>query len=154
MPDFTQIIRQFNRISPIVPYKYANGHYGSIGDGNPAAWLESPSYGHENYADLLGNVGADWEILKGLHFKPSMAYVMRTGTTKSFVARHPVLQRAAGEKDLYQGPNSVPDGNITNNVVTFQHLLDYSHSFGKHNLKAMAGYFRNSTKYTFNEGFP
>ncbi len=152
VPDFTQIIRQFNRISPIVPYKYANGHYGSIGDGNPAAWLESPSYGRENYADLLGNVGADWEILKGLHFKPSMAYVMRTGATKSFVADIQYYN-AAGEKTFYQGPNSVTDGNTTNNVVTFQHLLEYGTSFGKHNLKAMAGYFQEYTKYTFNEGY-
>lgn len=152
VPAFTQIIRQFNRISPIIPYKYENGHYGSIGDGNPAAWLESPSYGRENYADLLANVGADLEILEGLHFKPSVAYVMRNGQTKSFVADIQYYN-AQGAPTFYQGPNSVTDGNTTNNVVTFQHLLDYTRSFGKHNLKAMAGYFQEYTKYTFNEGY-
>ncbi len=152
VPDFTQIIRQFNRISPIIPYQYANGHYGSIGDGNPAAWLESPSYGRENYADLLGNVGADLEIVKGLHFKPSMAYTMRAGQTKSFVADIQYYN-AAGEKTFYQGPNSVTDENTTTNVVTFQHLLEYGHNFGKHNFKVLGGYFQEYTKYTWDEGY-
>ncbi|RPE12377.1 SusC/RagA family TonB-linked outer membrane protein [Chitinophaga lutea] len=152
VPGFTQIVRQFNRISPIVPYKFSNGRYGSISDGSPAAWLESSSYGRENYADLLGNVGADWEIVKGLHFKPSIAYTMRMGQTKSFVADIQYYN-VNGDKTFYQGPNSVTDGNTTSNVVTLQDLLEYGHSFGKHNFKALAGYFQEYTKYTWNEGF-
>lgn len=152
VPQFTQIVRQFNRISPIIPYKFENGRYGNIADGSPAAWLESPSYGRENFADLLGNVGADWEVIKGLHFKPSISYTMQMGQTKSFVADIQYYN-ASGDKTFYQGPNSVTDGNVTSNVVTLQDLLEYSRSFGKHNLKALAGYFQEYTKYTWNEGF-
>ena len=35
-----QIIRQVNRIAPWIPYKNADGTYGTIGDGNPIAWLD------------------------------------------------------------------------------------------------------------------
>lgn len=39
VPQFSQMIRQVNRISNIIPYKYANGYYGYIADGSPMAWL-------------------------------------------------------------------------------------------------------------------
>lgn len=32
--DSDQIIRQVNRIAPWIPYKNADGTYGTIGDGN------------------------------------------------------------------------------------------------------------------------
>ncbi|MGE7777659.1 TonB-dependent receptor [Chitinophaga sp. NPDC101104] len=152
VPDFTQIIRQFNRISPTVPYKFANGHYGYIADGSPAAWLESPSFRNDNTSDLLGNVSADLEIIKGLHFKPSLAYTQRTVQTKSFISDIQYYDKN-GNPTMYPGPNSLKDGSQTNMVVTHQDLLEYGTSFGKHNLKALAGYFQEYTKYTFNEGF-
>ncbi|WP_341834596.1 TonB-dependent receptor [Chitinophaga pollutisoli] len=152
VPAYTQIVRQFNRISPIVPYKHANGKYGYIGDGSPAAWLESPSLRNEDYSDLLGNVGADLEIVKGLHFRPSLAITQRFGQTKAFVSEIQYYT-ASGSKGMYQGPTSVTDGQTTNMVITHQDLLEYGTSFGKHNLKALAGYFQEYTKYTWNEGF-
>lgn len=152
VPAFTQIVRQFNRISPMVPYKQANGHYGYIGDGSPAAWLESPSQRNEDYSDLFGNVAADLEIVKGLHFRPSLAITQRFGQTKAFISDIQYYN-SDGSKSMYQGPINVTDGQTTNMVVTHQDLLEYGTSFGKHNLKALAGYYQEYTKYTWNEGF-
>ena len=36
----TQLIRQADRIAPWIPYKKEDGSYGSISDGNPAAWVD------------------------------------------------------------------------------------------------------------------
>ena len=36
-----QIIRQLNIIAPWIVYKYEDGTYGTVSDGNPMAWLES-----------------------------------------------------------------------------------------------------------------
>ncbi|HEY9258794.1 TonB-dependent receptor, partial [Chitinophaga sp.] len=150
--DFTQIIRQINRISPTIPYKYANGYYGRIADGNPMAWLEGNSQNKYDKYDLIGNVGADWEIIDGLHFRPSIAYVMKINHTKKFIADQQYYD-ANGTPTAYQGPNSVTDENSFGNTVTQQALLDYTKSFSKHNFKILGGYSQELTKYTFDKGF-
>lgn len=150
--DFTQIIRQINRISPTIPYKYANGRYGYIADGSPMAWLEGNSENKFANYDLIGNVGADWEIINGLHFKPSIAYVMKINHNKKFIADQQYYD-AAGNPTFYQGPNSVTDENAFGNTVTQQALLDYTKSFNKHNFKILGGYSQELTKYTFDDGY-
>ncbi len=82
VPAFTQIVRQFNRISPMVPYKQANGHYGYISDGSPAAWLESPSLRNEDYSDLFGNISADLEIVKDCTSAPRWRSPSASGKRK------------------------------------------------------------------------
>ncbi|RBL88826.1 TonB-dependent receptor [Chitinophaga flava] len=150
--DFSQLVRQINRINPRIPYKYANGQYGAIGDGNPMAWLEGNSLNQYAYYDLVGNVGVDWEIVKDLHFKPSLAYVMKINHNKKFRADQQYYN-ADGDPTFYQGPSSVTDENTFGNTITQQALLEYSKSFSKHNFKILGGYSREQTKYTFNDGY-
>lgn len=150
--DFDQLVRQANRISPMVPYKYENGHYGSIGDGNPMAWLEGASQNQYANYDLVGNVGVDWEIIKGLHFKPSLAYVMKINHNKKFIAEQQYYD-ANGDKTFYQGPSSVKDENAFANTLTQQALLEYTKSFSKHNFKILGGYSQEHTKYSFDDGY-
>lgn len=152
VPGFTQVIRQINRIVPMVPYKYENGHYGSITDGNPLAWLESPSFNRENYYDFVGNVGADWEIIKGLHFKPTLGFVSSIAQNKFFIADIQYYD-AAGDKLRYQGPNKLTDKNTTFRRTTLQGILDYTKSFGDHNIKILGGYFQELTQYTENSAY-
>ena len=150
--DFTQLVRQINRISPTIPYKYANGQYGYISDGSPMAWLEGNSENKFNNYDLVGNVGADWEIINGLHFKPSLSYVMKITHNKKFIADQQYYD-ANGKPTFYQGPNSVTDENSFNNTVIQQALLDYTKSFNKHNFKILGGYSQELTKYNFDDGY-
>ncbi|WP_158267107.1 TonB-dependent receptor [Chitinophaga niastensis] len=150
--EFTQLVRLANRISSTVPYKYANGNYGAVADGNPMAWLEGASLGQYASYDLIGNVGADWEIIKGLHFKPSLAYVMKINHNKKFIADQQYYD-AGGNKSFYQGPSSITDENAFSNVLTPQALLEYTKSFSKHNFKILGGYSQEHTKGTFDAGF-
>ncbi|NLR80419.1 TonB-dependent receptor [Chitinophaga eiseniae] len=150
--DFTQLVRQINRISSTVPYKYKNGYYGAIGDGNPMAWLEGASLNQYAYYDLIGNVGADWEIIKGLHFKPSIAYIMKMNRNKKFAADQQYYT-ANGDSSFYQGPSNVRDENYLTNTLTQQALLEYSRSFAKHNFKILGGYSQEHTKGTFDDGY-
>ncbi|HVI48235.1 MAG TPA: TonB-dependent receptor [Chitinophaga sp.] len=150
--DFSQLVRQINRISSSVPYKYANGNYGAIGDGNPMAWLEGNSLNQYAYYDLVGNVGADWELIKGLHFKPSLAYIMKINHNKKFAADQQYYA-PDGSPSFYQGPSNVKDENSFTNTLTPQALLEYSRSFGRHNFKILGGYSQEHTKGTFDDGY-
>ena len=50
------IVRQLFRIAPWIPYKYEDGSYGSIGDGNPIAWLdinERIRYKNQNFSGII-----------------------------------------------------------------------------------------------------
>lgn len=150
--DFDQLVRQINRISPTVPYKYANGYYGATGDGNPMAWLEGASLNQYAYYDLVGNVGIDWEIIKDLHIKPSLAYIMKINHNKKFRADQQYYA-ADGTPSFYQGPSSITDENIFANTLTPQLLLDYTKSFNRHNFKILGGYSQEQTKGTFDNGY-
>ena len=152
VPDFSQVIRQINRISNIIPYKYPNGDYGHISDGNPMAWMNSPSFNNQNSYNLQGIAGADWEIVKGLHLKPSLSYKLTQYQNNNFVSS---IQ--------YYNPDGTTSGqaNISNatdsytswTVVTPQALLDYSIKLGNHSFKALGGYSQEYTAYYTLSGF-
>ncbi|HEX5152951.1 MAG TPA: TonB-dependent receptor [Parafilimonas sp.] len=150
--DFTQLVRQINRISPTIPYKFENGHYGYIADGSPMAWLEGNSEQNADYYDLLGNIAANWEPVKNLHIRPSISYVMKASHNKNFIADQQYYD-ADGNETFYQGPNSVKDANSFMNTVTMQALADYSKSYGNHNFKILGGYSQEYNKYTFDDGY-
>jgi len=150
--DFLQLVRQINRISPTIPYKFENGHYGYISDGSPMAWLEGKSLNDYKYYDLVGNVGADWEIIKGLHFKPSLAYIMKISQNKNFIADQQYYD-AAGNETFYQGPNSVRDANYFGNTITLQDLLEYGISLNQHRFKILGGYSKEYFKYSYDDSY-
>ncbi|PUZ26185.1 hypothetical protein DCC81_18290 [Chitinophaga parva] len=150
--DFSQLFRQINRISPIIPYKYANGHYGYIGDGSPMAWLESPSFNHLAANYLVGNTTADLEIVKGLHLRPTLGYRLITDQNKKFLSDIQYYN-AQGTPTLYQGPNSLTDHDDQTRVVTLQGVIDYGKTWGDHNFKILGGYSQEYTKYSELEGY-
>ncbi|WP_413666876.1 TonB-dependent receptor [Mucilaginibacter sp. Mucisp86] len=146
VPDFTQMIRQINRISNIIPYKFPNGQYGHISDGNPMAWLNSPSFNNQNAYNLQGIAGADWEIIKGLHLKPSLGYKLVQNQNKNFVSSIQYYNpdgTTSGQANL----SSATDTYNSTTIVTPQALLDYSVKVGNHGFKALVGYSQEYTKY-------
>lgn len=152
VPDFSQVIRQFNRISPIIPAYYANGDYGHIADGSPLAWLNSPSFDDQNAYNFQGNVGGDWEIIKGLHFKPSLGYKFNTNQSNNFVS---AIQ--------YYNPDGTPSGtanisNATDNYASHtyvapQALLEYDKTIGSNNFKVLAGASQEYNSYYTLSGY-
>lgn len=149
---FDQVIRQFNRISPIIPAYYANGDYGHIADGSPLAWINSPSFDDQNAYNFQGNVGGDWEIIKGLHFKPSLGYKFNTNQSNNFVS---AIQ--------YYNPDGTTSGtaNISNATDSYashtyvapQVLLEYDKTIGVNNFKVLAGASQEYNSYYTLSGY-
>jgi TonB-linked SusC/RagA family outer membrane protein len=149
---FSQMIRQVNRISPTVPLKWGNGDYAYIGDGNPIAWLNSPSLGTYNHYLLAGSAGLDWEIIKDLHFKPMVGYTLTQDQNKSYVSNIQ-FYTSTGAPGLLQGPNSATDQYDNTTYITLQSTLDYTRKFGGHTFKLLGGYSQEYTKYYELDGY-
>lgn len=155
-PDFSQVIFQFNRISPIIPAYYANGQYGSISDGSPLAWLKSPSFNRQNYYNFQGSVGIDWEIIKGLHFKPSLNYKFNTNQNTNFTSSIQYYNAQGGTNGTANLASSLQEyGSFT--YVSPQALLEYGTKIGNHNIKVLVGasqeYSKNYYLRGYREGF-
>lgn len=149
---FDQIIRQFNRISPIIPAYYQNGQYGHISDGSPLAWLNSPSFNDQKVYQLQGSVGADWEIIKGLHFRPSLNYKLTQNQNDNFVS---AIQYYNADGSTSGVPN-ISNATDTYNSTTYvspQALLEYSTKIGDHTIKALAGASQEYTKFYQLQGY-
>src|SRR5690625_4343830 len=152
--DFGQVIRQINRIGRNVPYKYSNGYYGYIGDGNPMAWLDEGSKNENNSHQLVGTVDADLKIVEGLHLKPLLSYRLDINKSKEFIKDIHYYDHKTGYPTFYQMPTSLTNHNDFNNVITIQALLDYKKSIGyEHNIHALIGYSQEYTYYNYLEGF-
>lgn len=135
---FDQVIRQFNRISPIIPAYYQNGQYGHIADGSPLAWLNSPSFDNHKAYNFQGSFGGDWEIFKGLHFKPSLNYKFNSSQNNNFVSS---IQYYNADGSVSGVPNisNATDTYANHTYVAPQALLEYSTKIGDHGIKALAG---------------
>jgi TonB-linked SusC/RagA family outer membrane protein len=152
--DFSQLFRQINRISPIIPYKYANGDYGYISDGNPMAWLEEGGTNQEKAYHLLGIASADWQIIKGLHFKPMIGYRLNLQQNAKFIKDIQYYDHTTGDPTFNQGPNSLTDYDENTSVVTLQGLLNYSKTFGgSHHLEILGGYSQEYTRASWLQGY-
>ena len=135
---FGQVIRQFNRISPIIPAYYQNGQYGHIADGSPLAWLNSPSFDDHKAYNFQGSFGADWEIFKGLHFKPSLNYKLNSNQNDNFVSAIQYYNpdgSVSGQANI----SNATDSYSRHTYVAPQALLEYSTKIGDHAIKALAG---------------
>ncbi len=151
--DFSQIFRQANRIGRSVPYKYSNGYYGYIGDGNPIAWLDMNSPNKNNSHNFNAVVNADLEIVKGLHLRPLLGYRLDISQNQKFVKDIQFYDWKTGKPTTYQGPNSSTAYNDFNNVVTLQALLDYELNINGHRIAALAGYSQEYTKFNWLQGY-
>ncbi len=150
--SFGQVIRQVNRISNIIPYKYPNGDYGHISDGNPMAWVNSPSFHTYSPNTLIATANADWELIKGLHFRPSLNYKLLQAKNIAFVSSIQYYNAdgtTSGQANVANATNTYT--NTT--VITPQALFDYGIKFGDHNFKALAGYSEEYTNYYMLQGY-
>lgn len=147
-----QIIRQLNIISPMIPIYNEDGTYGSTNDGNPIAWLESGQTVDKYNQNFTGMLSADYQIIDGLKATVSGGYVSDNQHYKAFVKKI--------ENDPVQAarPNNLTESFTNWSRYTLDALLNYDKQFGKHGLKAMAGYHleQYDVKYNsmYRSGFP
>ena len=138
-----QTYRQVNRISPMVPYKNEDGSYGTIGDGNPVAWLDLDQVLTRKTQNFSGILSLDYQILKELKFTATGAFVSNVQVTNDFV------KDIQYNESKYHGLNSLKVRHYLWNRPSLDLLLNYAKNFGKHNLKALAGY--KIEKYNYDE---
>lgn len=151
--NFSQFFRQINRISPMVPYKYSDGSYGSIGDGNPMAWLESGSESKMKTNQFLGILNGEFEILKGLKIKEIVSYRFSNALGNKFINDIQFYNFPSHTAKLYQGPNRLYSSSANASNITSQSLLTYDLSLGQHTIHAMAGHQAELTRNDYLQGF-
>ncbi|MEO3405648.1 TonB-dependent receptor [Mucilaginibacter sp. CAU 1740] len=148
--DIGGIIGTTAAMSSTVVNQYKNGVYNYLSFGNPIAWLNSPGYNNNQNTLFTGNVGADWEPIKGLHFKPSFAYRYNANPAQEFKPA-----------DVYYDPknpssvlttisqSSLANANVVNSYYNLQGLLEYDRRFGKHSINVLAGASQELTNYSY-----
>ena len=147
------MIRQADRIAPWIPYKKEDGSYGSISDGNPAAWVDINSRKYHLLQNFSGILAFDYHIIDGLTFTLQGAYVTNIKETKDY-------RKECWYDDVnYHGPDQLGETISRWSRYTLDALLNYDKTFNQdHHFKAMVGYkiekydYRNL--YAFRKSFP
>ena len=131
----TQLIRQADRIAPWIPYKKEDGSYGSISDGNPAAWVDINSRKYHLLQNFSGILAFDYHIIDGLTFTLQGAYVTNIKETKD-------SRKECWYDDVnYHGPDQLGETISRWSRYTLDALLNYDKTFNQdHHFNAMVGY--------------
>ncbi len=150
--DLAQFFRQVNMISPMVPYKREDGTYGTIGDGNPIAWLENNSTTDYVTHNLQAIGSLKFIILPELSVKATGAYKLYDRNRHAMVKTCDYGNWTHGSYDkMYE--NYYNYDRITGDVIA-----EYKDTFGAHNLQVMGGYHAELYKYketsAYRENFP
>lgn len=147
-----QIIRQMNRIAPWIVNQYEDGQYGTISDGNPIAWLDSGMKVKYDNQNITGLLGLDYKIIKPLVLKGDVSYVTNQ-TRKDYFQKYIVYN-----DHKVSDPQKLEITNSKWSRLNFNLTLNYDQSFGKHNLKALAGWhgerYNYSEDYGYRKSFP
>ncbi len=137
-----QIFRQINVISPMVPYKYSDGSYGSISDGNPIAWVESGAHGNNIISNLHGIASAKYYIVPSFSVKVSGSY--NRHEKESFQHNLRVKYRSGS-----QGSTYVSETYSNYERSSIEVIPEYKKTFGGHNVNVLAGYHAELYKYRY-----
>lgn len=131
----SQFFWQSNRMAPWIPYKKEDGSYGSISDGNPAAWIDINSRIYYLQQNFSGALAFDYHIMDGLTFTLQGAYVTDINEKKDY-------RMECWYDDVnYHGPDQLTETIKRWSRYTLDALLNYEKTINQdHNLKVMAGY--------------
>lgn len=149
----TQFIWQANRIAPWIPYKKEDGSYGSISDGNPAAWIDIDSRKYNLQQNFSGLMAFDYKIIDGLTFTLQGAYVTNINENKDY------RKECWYDDTNYHGPDQLTETISRWSRYTLDALVNYDKTFNKiHNLKILGGYKIEKYDYrkvtAFRKDFP
>lgn len=138
-----QIIRQLNLISPWIVARYDDGTWGTISDGSPIAWLDSGMKVTRDNHNFTGMASLDYKILDCLTFTATGSYV---NNMQNYTYFQKFIQYNANKAS---DPNSLDERYYTWNRTNYDLLLNYDQTFGKHNIKGLAGW--HTEKYNYKE---
>jgi len=138
-----QIIRQLNLIAPWIVARYDDGTWGTISDGSPIAWLDSGMKVTRDNYNFTGTASLNYQILDCLSFTATGSYVnsiQNYSYFQKFIQYNP---------NKATDPNSLSERYYTWNRTNYDLLLNYDQTFGKHNIKGLAGW--HTEKYNYKE---
>lgn len=145
---------------PTVPVYYSSGDYGFY-DGaydrhNAASRniLFDANLG-DRYSILNrqeGKVYLDYDIIKGLHFKTSFAFITNSTATSKF---NPTSQKkdAAGNIVTETTKNSLTNTDRRSFKYQVENVLTYTKSFNKHQLNFLLGQSAQEYRLDYNKGY-
>jgi len=138
------IINSAIKLEPVVPVRNADGSYGSskyIDYPNPVAAIDYTNSKEKNQ-DLVGNVYATVNLLKGLYFKTLLGINSNSSDSYDFDPTYYVSN--AQRVDI----NKVTRGYSKRNNILLENTLNFSRVFAeKHSVSAVLGYTAEKTRY-------
>ena len=137
-----QIFRQINVISPMIPYKYSDGSYGSISDGNPIAWVESGAHGNNIISNLHGIASAKYYIVPSFSIKAALSY----NRHEKEVFQHNLRVKYHSGS---QGTTYVAETHSNYDRSSIDITPEFRKAFGGHNVNVLAGYHAELYKYRY-----
>lgn len=142
-----------NLLPPVFPGKYPNGDYGYDGSFNaPLAALDSKSNGTERQYNVVGSLNLEYAISPEFKLSGRLGTVFNQGHIRSFNATFRYTDA------YFAGPAWLRETFSNETDITLQALAEYTKSFGKHSLYALAGYAQEANIITLNtmsrNGFP
>ena len=146
--DFGQLVATLNQTGRVVP-NMINGYYGYSDEGNPIAVLKGGSNNLNKTHHLSAILGADIELLKGLHLKPLIGYTASITEAKLRINDLQYYDPTTGDPSLWEGPNIVAANSNFSDNLTMQTLLQYDKTFGDHELSVLGGYSQEHNKYDY-----
>ena len=148
-----QIIRQLNIVAPWILGRSKDGKsWGTTGDGNPLAWLDSGQTIDRDNHNVSATGGVDLRLVDGLTLTANVAYAANLQHYKAFVQY--IKYNASKESE----PNKLDERYYLWTRANFDALANYTKSFDKHNLKALVGWhaedFRTELLKGVRQSFP
>lgn len=136
-------LRDFTRSTRIPPLNrlYNDDGTPNLGEANnPRNRLHQLYYqdNNVNTTHWIGRIGVDYEIINGLHYRPSASLNAEVATTMNFEKFYPEQARP---RDKYQRMQK-------KSQIMTDHVLMYNQAFGVHNMMVLAGF-----NYTLNNKF-
>lgn len=148
-----QTYRQVNRISPMVPYKNADGTYGTISDGNPIAFQEAGAKGERQSDYITAFAEFSYDILDGLAVKANGSYYVKN---QDYTLYRKEIQYNEAK---YDGPSQLTQAYYKDTRSQADVLATYDKTFAeKHTVNVLAGFHTELYKYketkAYRKSFP
>lgn len=142
-----QIIRQLNIVAPWILGRSKDGKsWGTTGDGNPLAWLDSGQTIDRDNHNISATGGIDIRPIEGLTLTTNVAYVAHLLHYKAFV------QYIRYNPNKETSPNNLDEYYNLWTRASFDAFANYTKSLGQHNLKLMVGTHAEDYNYGYLRG--
>ncbi len=127
------------------PYLADGSTFAEVNGGNPLAAIEY-SNSNSNAFRSLGNLYTNINFLNHFTFRSSLQFDMTESKSKGFSPVYFVGPLQQNEE------NDLSYTTSNNNTIIFENTINYSNSFGKHGISALAGYTAQDDKGEYLSG--